>query len=140
MAFVDDYNAWVVGPSADANREGIQAIINRALDWEKRSGATFEGEKTAIVHFSRLADRISSTPYVIKGKTSTPQASAKVLGVVMDSGLRYKQLDTQIFPLTTFRAGLGRAQREVSITTISQAMQWASTSFLRKRFRMSGKA
>jgi hypothetical protein len=91
MAFVDDYNAWVVGLSANANREGIQAIINRALDWEKRSGATFEGEKTTIIHFSRIAGRINTTPFIIKGKIVTPKDTAKILGVVMDSELRYKQ-------------------------------------------------
>ena len=48
MAFVDDYSAWVTGPSAEANREGIQSIIDRAIDWEKRSGATFEGERTSL--------------------------------------------------------------------------------------------
>ena len=32
FAFVDNYNAWVTGPSAEANREGIQAIINKAID------------------------------------------------------------------------------------------------------------
>jgi hypothetical protein len=56
MAFVDDYNAWVTGPSAEANREGIQAIIDQAMDWERRSGATFEGEKTVIIHFTRSAN------------------------------------------------------------------------------------
>jgi hypothetical protein len=35
MAFVDDYSAWVTGPSTDANREGIQTIIDKAMDWEK---------------------------------------------------------------------------------------------------------
>ena len=45
MAFVDDYNAWVTGPSAAVNCEGIQTIINRAINWEKRSGATFEDER-----------------------------------------------------------------------------------------------
>ena len=35
MAFVDDYNAQITGPSAVANREGIQAIIDRAINWEK---------------------------------------------------------------------------------------------------------
>jgi len=39
VAFVDDYTAWVIGPSAEVNRVGIQAIIDRALDWEGRSGA-----------------------------------------------------------------------------------------------------
>lgn len=51
MAFVDDYTAWVAGPSAEANRAGIQAIIDRALDWERRNGTQFEGEKTAVVQF-----------------------------------------------------------------------------------------
>src|SRR5882757_174563 len=62
MAFVDEYSAWVTGPSAEANREGIQAIIDRAMDWERRSGATFEGEKTVIIHFTRRPDRTSTRP------------------------------------------------------------------------------
>jgi hypothetical protein len=48
IAFVDDYNAWVTEPSAEANRGEIQAIIDRAMEWERRSGAMFEGDKTVI--------------------------------------------------------------------------------------------
>jgi hypothetical protein len=68
MAFVDDYNAWVPGPSAEANRDGIQAIIDRAVQWEKRSGATFEGDKTVIIHFTRCSDRASISPFGVKGE------------------------------------------------------------------------
>lgn len=32
MTFVDDYTAWVTGPRAEANREGVQAIIDKAMD------------------------------------------------------------------------------------------------------------
>jgi len=49
LAFVDDYTAWVTGPSAEANIEGIQRIISKATAWEQRSGATFEGEKTVLI-------------------------------------------------------------------------------------------
>lgn len=35
MAFLDDFTAWVTGPTAAANREGIQAIIDQAIDWKK---------------------------------------------------------------------------------------------------------
>jgi hypothetical protein len=28
VAFVDDFTAWVTGPTAQSNREGIEAIIN----------------------------------------------------------------------------------------------------------------
>jgi hypothetical protein len=31
---------------AQSNREGIEAIIRETLDWERRSGATFDTEKT----------------------------------------------------------------------------------------------
>ena len=91
MAFVDDYSAWVTGSSAEANQDGIQAIIDKAMDWERRSGATFEGEKTVIIHFTRRADRTSTRPFTIKGETIAPRDTSKILGVTMDSQLRYKQ-------------------------------------------------
>ncbi|KJZ68506.1 hypothetical protein HIM_12107 [Hirsutella minnesotensis 3608] len=47
IAFVDDYSAWVTGPTAESNRDGIQSIIDDALDWEKRSGATFASRMKA---------------------------------------------------------------------------------------------
>jgi Reverse transcriptase (RNA-dependent DNA polymerase) len=91
MAFVDDYTAWVTGSTAEANREGIQAIINEALDWEKRSGATFKGKKTTLVHFTRCRNRSSTTPITIKEEVVTLKETAKILEVTIDSKLRYKQ-------------------------------------------------
>jgi hypothetical protein len=32
IAFVDDFTPWVTGPTAQSNREGIEAIIRDALD------------------------------------------------------------------------------------------------------------
>jgi hypothetical protein len=90
MAFVDDYSAWVTGLSAEANRPAIQDIINRAIQWEKRSGATFESEKTTIIHFTRDSKRTDAAAFTIKDKTVTPTSEARILGVVMDSKLRYK--------------------------------------------------
>jgi hypothetical protein len=53
IAFVDDYSAWVVGPLANANYVGIQEVVDRAIQWERRSGATFESMKTTLMHFTR---------------------------------------------------------------------------------------
>lgn len=61
------------------------------MDWERRSGTTFEGEKTILVHFTRWAHRANTTPFTIKGETVTPSNTAKILGVVMDAELRYKE-------------------------------------------------
>ncbi|KAJ6045702.1 uncharacterized protein N7446_012566 [Penicillium canescens] len=91
MAFVDDFTAWVTGPTAQSNREGIEAIINEALDWEKRSGATFEADKTAIIHFAPKAYKLDQGPFTIKGQTVEPKDHVKILGVLMDTKLKYKE-------------------------------------------------
>ncbi|EGU72733.1 hypothetical protein FOXB_16761 [Fusarium oxysporum f. sp. conglutinans Fo5176] len=91
IAFIDDYTAWVCGPTAQCNRKGIQAIIDKVLDWEKRSAAIFEAEKTAIIHFTRYTGRVESEPFTIKGEKVSPKDQVKVLGVIMDSCLHYKQ-------------------------------------------------
>ena len=56
------------GPTARSTRKGIEAIIDEALDWERRSGATFEAEKTAVIHFTRKAYKADSEPFTIKGQ------------------------------------------------------------------------
>jgi hypothetical protein len=33
IVFIDDYSAWVTGPTAEANRAGFQAIVDQALEW-----------------------------------------------------------------------------------------------------------
>ncbi|KJZ72791.1 hypothetical protein HIM_07735 [Hirsutella minnesotensis 3608] len=91
IAFVDDYSAWVTGPTAEANREGIQAIIDDALKWEARSGATFEADKTTIVHFTRATVRNSDKSFLIRGQEVQPKKNAKILGVIMDDELRFQQ-------------------------------------------------
>ena len=68
MAFVDDYTAWATRPTAAANRGPIEAIVERALQWERRSGATFEGDKTSLVHFTRDPRRTDMVPLMVKGE------------------------------------------------------------------------
>ena len=92
IAFVDDFTAWVAGPTAKDNREGIESIIKAALDWERRSGATFEAEKTALIHFTK-SDHKNNDPeaFTIKGQEVRPKPHVKVLGLVMDTRLKYKE-------------------------------------------------
>src|SRR5438045_5705319 len=83
--------AWVTGPTAQSNQEGIEAIIKEALDWERRSGATFEVEKTAIIHFTCKLYKTESEIFTIKGQSIQPKDCVKILGVVMDAKLKYKE-------------------------------------------------
>jgi hypothetical protein len=80
--FIDDYSASVTGPIAEANRAGFQAVIDRALGWERRSGATFEEDKTVIIQFTRHPERTDGSPYTIKGQAIIPNKSGKILGLV----------------------------------------------------------
>ena len=91
IAFVDDFTAWVTGPTAQSNREGIEAIINSAIEWEKRSGATFEADKTAIIHFTRKSYKTDAQPFTIKGQVVQPKEHVKILGVIMDAKLKYRE-------------------------------------------------
>ncbi|KZL63403.1 reverse transcriptase, partial [Colletotrichum incanum] len=56
-----------------------------------RSGATFEAEKTAIIHFTRNDHKSDPEPYVIKGRPVEPKNHTKILGVIMDTRLKYKE-------------------------------------------------
>jgi hypothetical protein len=91
IAFVDDYTGWVIGPTAEENYERLQTIIDEALGWERCSGATFEGEKTILVYFTRNPNRTSTALMTIKGEVVVPRETAKILGVILDSKLWYKQ-------------------------------------------------
>ena len=135
MAFVDDYTAWVTGPSAAANRGPIEAIVERALQWERRSGATFEGEKTSFVHFTRDARRTDMIPVMVKGEPVAPKNSAQVLGVIMDSELRFKEQIARAatrglnaaMALKRLRMVSPSAARQLFGATVSSVVDYAST-------------
>jgi hypothetical protein len=92
IAFVDDYTAWVVGKSAAENMDRLQAIVQRATEWESRSGASFEGDKNAFIHFTRNNNHQSAEePITVEGEEIRPTPSVKILGLVMDSRLRYQE-------------------------------------------------
>ncbi|RFU78940.1 reverse transcriptase [Trichoderma arundinaceum] len=91
IAFVDDFTAWVSGPTAQSNREKVESIITDALAWERTSGATFEASKTAIIHFTRKDYKNDSAPFTIKGQVVHPKGYVKVIGVIMDAELKHKE-------------------------------------------------
>lgn len=82
----------MIGPTARSNREGIEAIINQTPDWERRSGATVEAEKTAIIHFAPKTYKWNRSLLPSKDKPLSPKGRPrKILGVLMDTRLKYKE-------------------------------------------------
>lgn len=85
IAFMDDFTAQVASPTAQLNRNRLQSIISHALDQERRSGATFKANKTAIIHFTKSANKLSNKPFTIKGQDIYPKDHVKILGLIMDT-------------------------------------------------------
>ena len=138
IAFMDDYSAWVTGPSADANYISIQRILDQALQWEKGSGATFDTTKTALVHFTRTPDRSSSAPILVKGVPIPPQSEVKILGVIMDCELRYKTHISRTatkglnaaLALKRLRMLSPASSRQLFNTTVAPVLDYASTIWM----------
>ncbi|KJZ68743.1 hypothetical protein HIM_11863 [Hirsutella minnesotensis 3608] len=134
IAFVDDYSAWVTGPTAESNRDGIQSIIEDALDWEKRSGATFETDKTSVIHFTRIAEPDSDLPLTIKGNDFKPKKNVKLLGVIMDKALRFKEHIASAAAkglaaamcLKRLKMASPRMARQLFVATVAPTMDYAS--------------
>ena len=91
IAFVDDYTAWVVGKTAAENMDRLRVIVQRATAWESRSGASFEGDKTAFIHFTRNSRQSADEPIRVQGEEVRPTASVKILRLIMDARLRYQE-------------------------------------------------
>jgi hypothetical protein len=138
IAFVDDFTAWVTGPTAQSNREGIEAIIAEALDWEKRSGATFEADKTAIIHFAPKAHKTDQEPFTIKGQTVVPRDHVKILGVLMDTRLKYKEHIARAaskgleaaMELRRLRGLTPATARQLFTSTVAPVVDYASTVWM----------
>ena len=135
VAFIDDYTVWVTGNYASENRLKLSRIVDEALTWEKRSGATFEGAKTAFIHFTRNVRRSEVIPINIKGTDMAPQQEVKILGVLMDSSLRYKSHKTKIstkglkaaMALKRIRSLAPSTARQLFYATVAPVVDYALT-------------
>ena len=90
IAFIDDFTTWVTGDSADDNTRKLQStVIPKIERWEIESGATFQADKTAFIHFTRNPAHVSRNPLTVKMEDILPKTKVKILGVIMDNQLKF---------------------------------------------------
>jgi protein-disulfide isomerase-like protein with CxxC motif len=78
----------VVSDDVQQKTKAIQdTIIPHAERWASRSGATFEAEKTSLIHFTRKAVLDDHPNLRFVDVKITPSESVKVLGVTLDTKL-----------------------------------------------------
>jgi hypothetical protein len=89
----------MVGADAEQNTKTIQdTIIPHAEQWASRSGATFEADKTSLIHFT-CRPTFNNPPNLRFGDTEiAPSQSVKVLRVTLDVKLA---MDEHISRVTT---------------------------------------
>jgi len=135
IAFVDDYSAWVTGASAEENTRKIQErFVSKAVAWEASSGAAFEPRKTLFIHFTRNAKKLSDKPLTVGGEQVSPKPSAKILGVVLDQQLRFKEHAARaakrglraVLALKRLRALRPGTTRQLFMATVIPTVDYAS--------------
>jgi hypothetical protein len=135
IAFVDDYTAWVTGESAEANTRKIQTdIVDRAMRWARASGATFEADKTAFVHFTRNLSKTADNPLEIDGELVKPKTEIKILGVVLDPEMRFRKHTVRLgkrgvnaaLALKRIRGLSPKQARTIFISKVASVMDYAS--------------
>ncbi|KAM4063309.1 endonuclease-reverse transcriptase domain-containing protein [Hirsutella rhossiliensis] len=99
IAFVDDYSAWVTGPTAESNRD----------------------EKTSFIHFTRIAERDSDLPLIIKGNDVKPKSNVKLAAA---KGLAAAMC------LKRLKMASPRMARQLFVATVVPAMDYASNAVI----------
>lgn len=129
-----------MGDSAGGDRRRIQREILPQLErWERESSAVFESPKTAFIHFTRtvLMQRDSEMPLQFKQNTISPRQSVKMLGVIVNQGLRYREhvagkadKDFKAAPALKRLQGLRSASmRQLFLATAAPVMDYASPTW-----------
>src|SRR5436305_1865960 len=89
LGFVDDTNIIVWGRSAEENCRRLDQIHERCLAWARRHGAAFAPKKYKLIHFTRRRKADVTARTNIQGFDGKPVSSLRVLGVWVDSKLRW---------------------------------------------------
>ncbi|GAA3296697.1 hypothetical protein GCM10020218_080510 [Dactylosporangium vinaceum] len=91
-AFIDDYFRWRVSSSTEENLAKIQSEdVPRIEEWARRTGSCFAAEKTELIHLTRKKGAHLGGNITFDGTNVKPSSTAKLLGVVFDQGLRWKE-------------------------------------------------
>ncbi|KAI0993722.1 hypothetical protein K3495_g14462 [Podosphaera aphanis] len=91
FGFVDDTILVAWGENAHDNCRTLEQAHDRCLAWARRYGAEFAPEKYQLIHFSRKTKRSTdlSNGIQVEGIDVSPITEMKVLGVLVDSRLRW---------------------------------------------------
>ncbi|KAM4054633.1 endonuclease-reverse transcriptase domain-containing protein [Hirsutella rhossiliensis] len=109
-----EFSTGVTGPTAESNRD----------------------KKISIIYFTRIAERDSDLPLIIKGNNIKLKSNVKLLGVIIDKALRFKEniaraaakgLAAAIY-LKRLKVASPRIARQLFVATVAPAIDYASNA------------
>jgi hypothetical protein len=121
-AFIDDYFRWRVGRSTEENLAKIQSEdISRIETWARQTRSCFEAEKTELIHLTRKGGEHLQGHSIVNGTTVKPSPMAKLLGVIFDHQLRWKEHVQQAIERAT------KVMRQLYQVCVTPIVDYAST-------------
>lgn len=110
-------------------------LIPRVEEWETASGASFQPDKTALIHFTRTPSRLEDrTPLCVKGQRAEDSWYTKILGIMLDQQLRYDIFTAWVakwglrvaMALRRLRGLRPRTVRQLFIFTVAPVVDYTS--------------
>ena len=91
IGFVDDVNILVVGNSTESNCQTLEHVHQGCKQWVDHHGATFTPHKYELMHLTRSPKKFNMAVGVDLGGgvTKAPQPTVWILGVLLDTKLRW---------------------------------------------------
>lgn len=139
LGFVDDFTAWRTGADCvETTRKLRLQVLQPAARWARESGATFEANKTGLIHFKyRPSDEDRRPSLRFLGTEIEPQDKIKVLGVILDAKLRMAAHIEKIIERATKKClAIGRLRgvrpkqvRQLYRTVINATTDYAASSW-----------
>ena len=124
IGFADDTNILTYSTSTEANCRTLEGVHMQCLRWAARHGMKFAPAKYELIHFTRSRTKFNLEASAYFGGTEKqPAAEARVLGVWLDTKLRWTAHTKKAIQKGTTQAG--------ALTRIS-ASTWGAT-FVRSR-------
>ncbi|KAI3014160.1 hypothetical protein CBS147347_11515 [Aspergillus niger] len=135
-AFIDDYFRWRVGRSAEENLAKLQSEdMPRIEAWARKTGSSFAAEKTELIHITRKRREQCRGQITINSSVITPSTTAKLLGVIFDHELRWKEhVQQAVKRATKVNVAIGglrqlrpEQMRQLYEACVTPVVQYAST-------------
>ena len=89
--FVDDFAIWCSSRLRPALERQLQAAVTRLERWSMTNGFRFSTSKTKAMHFCRRRGCRPGVSVRLYGVQLPPEQSVRFLGVLLDSGLAYRE-------------------------------------------------